>query len=200
VNVERLIEQVEGKPAPVPLLAVQAFANTLDVETSTDLLESPDAFADWLRDSGLATPRLRVTPAQLEGARTLREAVRALLAAHERGTSDRKAAKTVGELAASHRIPLSADASGRLEPDLSPVESAEALIPQLLAIVFQAQMLGTWERLKLCENPECLWAFYDSSKNRSGSWCRMGLCGNRLKNRAYRERRRRAARDATRRA
>ena len=46
MKVERLIEQVEGKPAPVPLLAVQAFANTLDVETSTDLLESADSFAD----------------------------------------------------------------------------------------------------------------------------------------------------------
>ncbi|MGZ5324519.1 MAG: CGNR zinc finger domain-containing protein, partial [Solirubrobacterales bacterium] len=48
----------------------------------------------------------------------------------------------------------------------------------------------TWERLKLCENPDCLWAFYDNSRNRSGSWCRMGLCGNRIKNRAYRERQR----------
>ena len=61
---------------------------------------------------------------------------------------------------------------------------------QLLAIAFQSQIEGTWPRLKLCRNPDCRWAFYDSSRNRSGSWCRMGQCGNRLKNRAYRERRR----------
>ncbi|MGH2778535.1 MAG: CGNR zinc finger domain-containing protein, partial [Actinomycetota bacterium] len=31
-------------------------------------------------------------------------------------------------------------------------------------------------------------AFYDHSKNRSGKWCTMRVCGNRAKTRAYRER------------
>jgi predicted RNA-binding Zn ribbon-like protein len=77
-----------------------------------------------------------------------------------------------------------------MEPDLSPAVKAEHLVPQLLGVIFYSQATGTWERLKLCENPDCLWAFYDNSRNRSGSWCRMGLCGNRIKNRAYRERQR----------
>jgi predicted RNA-binding Zn ribbon-like protein len=30
---------------------------------------------------------------------------------------------------------------------------------------------------------------YDVSKNRSGTWCTMAMCGNRLKAQAYRQRR-----------
>jgi predicted RNA-binding Zn ribbon-like protein len=48
---------------------------------------------------------------------------------------------------------------------------------------------GTWERLKACAlHDTCEWAFYDWSKNRSGTWCDMKVCGNRSKARAYRER------------
>jgi predicted RNA-binding Zn ribbon-like protein len=35
-----------------------------------------------------------------------------------------------------------------------------------------------------------MWAFYDRSKNRSGHWCSMRVCGNRAKARQFRERRR----------
>ena len=31
---------------------------------------------------------------------------------------------------------------------------------------------------------------YDSSRNRGGTWCQMEVCGNRIKNRHYRERHR----------
>ena len=190
MNVEKLVEECEGKPAPMPLLLVQAFANTLDVEDSIDRLKNTESFAGWLRDAGLSGRRLLIRRSDLLGARRLREAVRALLVANARDQSDPDAARILGRLAAHYPVALHADAEGTLEPDLGPVNRAEDLIPQLLAIVFFAQATGSWNRLKLCENPECLWAFYDHSKNRSGSWCRMGLCGNRLKNRAYRERQR----------
>jgi predicted RNA-binding Zn ribbon-like protein len=45
--------------------------------------------------------------------------------------------------------------------------------------------------MKACAlHDSCEWAFYDWSKNRSGTWCDMAVCGNRAKARAYRERRR----------
>ena len=49
---------------------------------------------------------------------------------------------------------------------------------------------GTWLRLKACRNYTCRWAFYDHSKNRSGHWCTMSVCGNRQKSRGYRQRHR----------
>jgi predicted RNA-binding Zn ribbon-like protein len=63
----------------------------------------------------------------------------------------------------------------------------------MLATVFRAMSDGSWSRMKACGNPDCRWAFYDSSKNRSGRWCEMASCGNRMKARAFRERARQAA-------
>jgi predicted RNA-binding Zn ribbon-like protein len=65
---------------------------------------------------------------------------------------------------------------------------AERVIGHLLAEVVWAEAEGRWERLKACRNEGCRWAFYDASKNRSGSWCDMQVCGARHKMRRYRER------------
>ena len=44
-----------------------------------------------------------------------------------------------------------------------------------------------WTRLKVCARDSCRWAFYDTSRNRSGRWCSMAGCGNIVKmRRAYR--------------
>jgi predicted RNA-binding Zn ribbon-like protein len=48
-------------------------------------------------------------------------------------------------------------------------------------------------RVKLCENPECRWAFYDASKNRRRRWCDPAECGNVFKVREFRARRRAAS-------
>ena len=64
-----------------------------------------------------------------------------------------------------------------------------AVIGPLVAIAYEAMAAGTWSRLKACPADDCHWAFYDHSKNHSGTWCAMGVCGNRAKVRAYRERR-----------
>ena len=37
---------------------------------------------------------------------------------------------------------------------------------------------GVWNRLKVCPNDDCAWAFYDESRNRSRRWCSMNVCGN----------------------
>ncbi|HEX3693233.1 MAG TPA: CGNR zinc finger domain-containing protein, partial [Solirubrobacteraceae bacterium] len=58
----------------------------------------------------------------------------------------------------------------------------------VLVPVVQAIGDGSWSRVKACRAPDCLWAFYDRSRNRSGVWCDMAVCGNRTKVRAYRER------------
>ena len=61
-----------------------------------------------------------------------------------------------------------------------------------MAIVAAAVEHGRWARLKACPREECEWAFYDRSKNRSGRWCQMEVCGNIEKARAFRRRRRAA--------
>jgi len=61
---------------------------------------------------------------------------------------------------------------------------------QLIVAMSRAEADGTWQRLKLCREDTCQWAFVDTSKNRSRTWCSMGICGNRNKTRAYRARQR----------
>jgi predicted RNA-binding Zn ribbon-like protein len=188
VDVKAMEKLVEGKPAPMPLLAVQAFANTIDVEEGVDRLESLESFQQWLEEMDAIEPGVKARPDNLRDSRGLRSALRILLAANTEGRVDQHAI----ELLAAHRswreIKLQMDGKGGIALDLSPAASMRDMPSQLLGIAFQAQVTGEWERLKLCQNPDCQWAFYDSSRNRSGSWCRMGQCGNRLKNRAYRRR------------
>jgi len=44
-------------------------------------------------------------------------------------------------------------------------------------------------RIKVCENKDCLWVFYDQSKNRSRRWCEGDTgCGNMMKVRRFRAR------------
>ncbi|MBA4493919.1 CGNR zinc finger domain-containing protein [Paenactinomyces guangxiensis] len=43
-------------------------------------------------------------------------------------------------------------------------------------------------RIKICINKDCRWVFYDESRNRSRQWCDPRMCGNLLKVRRFRER------------
>lgn len=173
----------------MPLLGVQAFANTIDVEEGTDRLADVDSGLHWLRGVKLVAPSFELNSDGVRDTQALRETLRGLLAANTAGKPEPGAIARLRRQAGGSRVRVRADEAGGLALDLHPAGTIGELGSQLLAIVFQAQIDGTWERLKLCENSECRWAFYDSSRNRSGHWCRMGECGNRLKNRAYRARR-----------
>ena len=74
-------------------------------------------------------------------------------------------------------------------PQLAPVRSGlDGALARLLGVAFRARAEGTWQRLKACPAHDCEWAFYDASKNMSGTWCDMQVCGNRAKARSYRAR------------
>jgi len=78
-------------------------------------------------------------------------------------------------------------------PALEPVATGiRGGLARIAAAIFEAHAAGTWPRLKVCVEATCQWAFIDSSKNRSRSWCSMRICGNRTKTRAYRARHRAA--------
>ncbi|MCH8822583.1 MAG: CGNR zinc finger domain-containing protein [Planctomycetes bacterium] len=54
---------------------------------------------------------------------------------------------------------------------------------------------GDPARIKLCENPDCRWVFYDSSRSRTRRWCEGASgCGNLLKVRRFRERKKKKSR------
>jgi predicted RNA-binding Zn ribbon-like protein len=180
----------EDKPAPEPLLVVQSFVNTRDLEFGTDLLADADTANAWLRESGLLGPEGTADAAELLAAREFREGIRALLARNGRGAAP--AASDLGPLKAAARASrprLTIDPAGRVELGPGPGGGLAEGLTRLLLIIRDAQRDGTWPRLKVCGNPDCLWAFYDRSHSRRGTWCDMASCGNLIKNRNLRARR-----------
>ena len=180
----------ENKPAPMPLLRVQAFVNTRDLEDETDLLSEPGSARDWLLEAGLLDRGAEVSATDLGLVRDVREAIRSLIEVH--GSPD-GAAERLGPLralAAGHRVRLTVDDDGVVGLECAPGGGPDDGLFELLLIIRAAQLDGTWSRLKVCANPDCQWAFYDRSRNLQGSWCSMAVCGNRLKNRELRARRR----------
>jgi predicted RNA-binding Zn ribbon-like protein len=63
---------------------------------------------------------------------------------------------------------------------------AASLTARVAVAVAEALVAGTWLRLKACEAPTCLWAYYDRSPAGRGRWCSMSVCGARAKMRRYR--------------
>lgn len=176
-----------SKPAPGDLRFVQGFVNTVDIEAGRDALATPEGLAGWLVRHGLLAPEGRVSERDRERAVAFREALRAVLRGHHGDPSDPAAAAVLDD--AARRAPLQlnvgADGGVRLEPVAGGVDGA---LGRLLAVVYRSTLEGSWERLKVCRNEACQWAFYDASRNRSGSWCSMEVCGNRMKVRAHRHR------------
>jgi predicted RNA-binding Zn ribbon-like protein len=183
-------------PAPRALRLVQQFINTYNVERShlglrTDEFVAPADLRRWLAAHGLLERTARVGGADLRRALEVREALRRLALAHNRVPAGGAAAAALSRLAREARLVIRfrRDGTMRLEPEAAGVVGA---LGRLLAAAMAAQMDGTWDRLKACRR--CHWAFYDHSKNRSGRWCVMSICGNRMKAQAYRSHHRAPAR------
>ncbi|MFI7706194.1 CGNR zinc finger domain-containing protein [Nonomuraea sp. NPDC049480] len=151
---------------------IRDFVNTYDVESDTDELASPAELALWLRERDLIGPGDRATDDDLHTAHALREGLRAAL---RREAADLPA------------IPLHVIVRENGSPELAPIHTG---VPGGLARIAGAAVGTAWDRLKVCAEGTCQWAFIDSSKNRSRSWCSMRVCGNRTKTRAYRARKR----------
>lgn len=189
---KRLVgEQIEpgGRPkAPGSLAVLQRFVNTWnhDFPVEWDRLGTPEKAKSWLVAKGLVPAGTQVGAREAAWLRELREAFRDLALVNEGRDPDPAAVGLLRESSRKARLLLDVDSSGRtkLEPASSGVRGAVAT---LLSILHEAQVTGAWARFKGCR--QCGYAFYDRSKNRSAAWCAMSICGNRTKNRAYRERR-----------
>jgi predicted RNA-binding Zn ribbon-like protein len=185
----RLMVMSKQQEAPGELELVRAFVNTIDIEAATEEIAEPADLAGWLERHGLAAPPLKAGSADVGHAVELREALRAVLLAHNGGADAPTGATAALERTARRaRIALHFDEHGgaQLEPEATGVDAG---LGRLLTIVQRAIAEGTWLRLKACREHGCEWAFYDHTKNRSGAWCTMAVCGNRAKARSYRERR-----------
>jgi hypothetical protein len=67
---------------------------------------------------------------------------------------------------------------------------------KMVMTVHRSMIDGTWGRMKVCKNDACLLAFYDHSRSRTGKWCSMSECGNRIKVKRYLSKRKVKARSS----
>jgi predicted RNA-binding Zn ribbon-like protein len=184
-----------SQEAPGRLELVRSFVNTVDLEDpAADALGEPDGLRTWLVEHELLDEGDgAVREAERRRAVELREALRELLLAnHADHELDPAAVETVDAAARRARLELrfSPEGTAHVEPAARGVDGA---LGRLLSIVSDAQADGTWPRLKACPWDTCHWAFYDHSRNRSGVWCNMAVCGNRAKAQAFRARKREAS-------
>ncbi len=178
---------VQSKQAPGELELVRAFVNTLDIEEGTDHIATSAAFSAWLRETGLPSSST-VRAGGVARAAEVREALRELLLANNEGHVPPASAAATLDLAAGRarlRLRVGSDGSAALHSDAKGVDGA---LGTILVIAYRAMETGRWSQLKACRNDTCRWAFYDHSRNHSGHWCSMSVCGNRMKVQAYRAR------------
>jgi predicted RNA-binding Zn ribbon-like protein len=171
------------EPAEGELRLVQDFVNTVDRENGVELLDGPEGLAMWLDHRGFAHGR--VDQVDVEHARTLREALRAILLANNGGPDPGGAYETLGDVAREARLAPVFD-DPRLEPA---ADGIDAVLGRVVAAAFTAMLDGRWERLKACPRDVCGWVFHDRSPANRGTWCSMRVCGNRVKANAYYRRR-----------
>jgi predicted RNA-binding Zn ribbon-like protein len=163
------------------------FVNTHDLEEETDSIAAPDELSAWIA----AQTGEHVGAFDREDVArvlALRESLRALLRTHNGEQVDERRLNPLREAAERSRFRTTLSADGELEiaPARSDLTGFEA---RLLLAVERLQSQGAWPRLKACTDDGCQWAFYDTTRNRSRTWCSMEDCGNREKTRRYRERR-----------
>jgi predicted RNA-binding Zn ribbon-like protein len=180
-----------------------AFLNTLYVPDGADELADERAvpwLSRWLdEDEDATTPA--ASAAILHDLRELREGLRNLLApvdSLEPGAEVARADAIARAAAVLRERPVVVEL-GRdwLVPGLTTPDGPagrDGLAGRAIAAVATAYLNiragGGWARLKVCADPTCRWAFLDTSRNRSRRWCDMSGCGNRAKNRVWRERER----------
>jgi len=176
------------KPAPGELALVQGLVNTVDREAGTDEIGTRLSLKAWLVRHGLLRSSETVSKEDHRTVLSFREAVKQLLLANNGEKTRPASLKKLHRLVS--RFPLGVafrtDGTFYLAPAGQGVSRA---LGQMLAQMVRAVGDGTWSRLKACRDSSCQWAFYDNSKNQSGRWCSMSVCGSRDKARAYRKRR-----------
>jgi predicted RNA-binding Zn ribbon-like protein len=182
-------------PAPGDLALVQAFINShydLKLVHGADLFATPAALAEWLRRHDLpAGEPAPLTGADVRRAVAVREGLRTLAAVNGGGHGETAAEGARRALdAAAQGAAIEVRFGGRRPRFVAgPGTGLAPALGRVLAIAATAMIDGSWARLKVCPGEDCGWAFYDHSRNGSGRWCSMAVCGGRAKARAHYQRR-----------
>lgn len=183
---------------PDPLAELYDFANTLDLRCfqhrgvrmqPSDEIETAEKLGAWLAEHRLGHAGA-ISPEQFRRALELRTCIRAVL--EQSSAASRPMIAAFDEIARAFPLVV------RLAPTKPAAltaarEDAVSGLSVVVAQLYDAARNATLDRLKMCASEECKRVFYDRSKPGSRRWCQSAMCGNRMKTRAYRARRKEGA-------
>jgi predicted RNA-binding Zn ribbon-like protein len=174
---------------PAPAAVVRDFVNTEDHETGEDALATAAELGRYLQGEGLWDGSGVVRRAHLDQARRLRQGLRTALEQNHDGRDVPvdELRRVLGDL------PVVLDWAADRGPFVA--AGGTGVVSALARVAVPAHECAAeaiWDRLKVCSADDCAWAYFDHSRNRSRNWCEYG-CGNKVKTRAYRQRRRSGA-------
>jgi len=82
---------------------------------------------------------------------------------------------------------LHAGMDGRMAIGYTPLESGwQGVIAEIAGSFAVTLAEGEASRIRICTNPDCLWVYYDDTRNRSKRYCDEKACGNLMKVRRFR--------------
>ena len=188
-------ERFEARAAPDGLALVQDLVNTHAVaRDGADLLADHETAQHWLEVAtdqwasvrALQPPELSLSDPDLQELRELRTVVQDMLAI----PPDQRATGPLGgPNALTPRAPAQLISNERGQVALVPLGAdANWLASAVWSEILLAQHSGAWTQIKLCREPGCRTAFYDTSRNSSGIWHNVRTCGNITNLRASRAR------------
>ena len=171
---------------------VRNFANTRDRRVfvprghphrdgTKDDVATPHALRDWLAERDLLPDDADLTDRDHSRLIRVRTALREALDGNRYPGKDTQP----HPFAMSLRVELDPDDGPRLGVSEQGVDFA---IGQLCAAALRLSLTGEWQRLRACAADDCQWIFYDQSRPGRGRYCSPYSCGNRVKTRAYRQR------------
>ena len=185
-----IVDRYGARTAPDALQLVQSLANTISVGSEPDLLDDLPAARAWAnqlwpvldRRQGKGWGEETLNVGDLATLRELRTAVRAAL-----GTSGPRSTALSGDSDATRfDIATVLRTTERGVTVLPEGNAGQRLAGAVVIALWESQLTGKARQLKLCRNPRCQIAFYDASRNQSGTWHYGARCGNASRVHTYR--------------
>ncbi|MFI8829933.1 CGNR zinc finger domain-containing protein [Streptomyces afghaniensis] len=171
------------------------FAATLRARRSarSEMFVTPERLNAWYVESGIVDAVSPGQEADVERAKTVREAIYLLVTARRLGQGyDGTALTLVNNAARKPPAVPQLTPSGRWT-QATPDEALSMVARHAVELLSGPDV----PLLKECGNPECTRVYLDRSRGMRRQWCGMDSCGNKIKAAAYRARRRTAPVAAT---
>ena len=151
--------------------------------------DHPAHLARWYTDAGVASDAVPVTTADLDLARTVREAVYRAAKAAIDGTPPAPADEEIINRAAAAPPPVPRLHQGMVTSTGAGLDPAASALSAVARDAISLLATTDARRLHECASPECGLLFVDTSRPGRRRWCSSTACGGKARAAAYRQRR-----------